>query len=57
LREKKYLDMPSEELDLDIYKLNSGFYSVYGRQIEAEIKEGGDEIISQEGETVSQGEE
>jgi hypothetical protein len=57
LREKKYLDMPSEELDLMIYKLERGYYSVYGKEIEAEIREEGDEIISQEGETVSQGEE
>jgi hypothetical protein len=49
LREKKYLDMPSEELDLMIYKLERGYYSVYGKEIEAEIKEEGNEFFSQEG--------
>jgi hypothetical protein len=49
LREKKYLDMPSEELSLMIYKLERGYYSVYGKEIEAEIKEEGNEFFSQEG--------
>lgn len=38
LRKKKYLQIPDNELELMIYKLQNGYYKAYGRNLEEEIK-------------------
>lgn len=37
LRQEKYLDIPTNELENMIYKLRNGYYKAYGRNLENEI--------------------